>query len=74
MCICVTHMYINTPDAPRYACIAPQYRRISSLLYGSFAKETYNLHTARQCETLYHAATRMGWLRLVGSLKIIGLF
>ena len=58
--------------------------RISSLLKGSFAKETYNLKAPTRQEKPQERETHMGWLRLVDSfnykpllqniISIIGLF
>jgi len=41
--------------------------RISSLLQGAFAKETYNL---KEPLIIGYKICRMGWLRLVGFLKL----
>ena len=48
--------------------------RISSVLWGSFAKETYNFidptNQSHPIESFYYKLAGVEWLRLVGSLKL----
>ena len=55
-----------------YAHITGLFCRISSILWGSFAKETYNLiDPTNQSHPIFLShAKLMGWLRVVGSLKL----
>ena len=50
--------------------ITGHFCRIWPLLQGSFAKETYNFNGSHPIVEILESQVAMGWLRLVGSLKL----